>query len=303
MIAPNRAAAPAAQARQLVALPIHFIANPVFASAEAAERIGRDPLVRATLADTTAAPVPAPAHLPYHLAPLCATRLLSAEQEQALFRSMNYHRYRAAQIQKEIDPACPVPAQLHEMRAALAEAARIRDRLIQANLRLVVSIVKRFCNAQHALDEQVSEGIVSLMRAVDKFDYDRGFRFSTYATRAIRRNLFRKLVQHSRERARYEPHSEGIEDVPGLEGSPREEERRVSELQGVMVQMLRHLDEREQYIVRARFGFGKEASGRTLQELAGELGVCKERVRQLEIRAMEKLRRLADQYQLQRFDD
>ena len=63
----------------------------------------------------------------------------------------------------------------------LAAAQAIRDHIIKANMRLVISVVKKFVTPQHSFDDMLSDGIYSLMQAVDKFDFDRGFRFSTYA--------------------------------------------------------------------------------------------------------------------------
>ena len=66
-------------------------------------------------------------------------------------------------------------------------------------MRLVISIVKKFVGPQHSFDDMLSDGTMSLMHAVDKFDYDRGFRFSTYAYRAIARNAYRSIMDRHKE--------------------------------------------------------------------------------------------------------
>jgi RNA polymerase primary sigma factor len=174
---------------------------------------------------------------------------------------------------------------------------------VQANLRLVVSIAKKFSDVKNPFDELLSEGISTLMRAVEKFDYDRGFRFSTYATQAIRRTLCRMVNQAQRDRTRFV-----LTETAQLEESPADEtegmmtEQRWEELRGALGRMLNKLDPRERMIIRCRFGLDRTRQVRTLQSLAREFGVCKERVRQLEMRAMTKLRTMAEQTKLSRPD-
>jgi RNA polymerase sigma factor (sigma-70 family) len=80
-----------------------------------------------------------------------------------------------------------------EIEQCLAASREVRDRIIRANMRLVFSIVKKFVASKHPFDELLSEGVVPLMRAVGNFDYDKGFRFSTYASRAIARDVHRSI--------------------------------------------------------------------------------------------------------------
>ena len=70
-------------------------------------------------------------------------------------------------------------------------------------MRLVMSIVKKFVTPQHSFDDMLSDGICTLMQAVEKFDYDRGFRFSTYAYRSIARNAYRSVTTARKEEARF----------------------------------------------------------------------------------------------------
>jgi RNA polymerase primary sigma factor len=138
------------------------------------------------------------------------------------------------------------------------------------------------------------------LRAVENFDFDRGFRFSTYATRAIRRNLYRLLVQRQKERKRY---ASGVEDdlldLSDERNGPLLNETRWHELRSTLARMMKRLDSREREIIRARFGLGKQDEAETLQSLATRLGVCKERVRQLEKRAMTKLQAMAGEERIE----
>ncbi len=237
--------------------------------------------------------------MPAHLARMCETTLLKPEEEKALFRRMNFAKFRAEQLRRKINLNAPVPAVVNEVASLLAQAAADRNRIVRANLRLVVSIAKKFSDLRNTFDELLSEGITSLLRAVEKFDFDRGFRFSTYATQAVRRTLCRLLQQNHRDRSRFltsesTVFEEAADDAP--EGTMTES--RWHELKRALVKMLSKLDPRERAIIRRRFGLDSNDEVQTLQSLAGEMGVCKERVRQLEMRAMSKLRSMAEEIRL-----
>jgi len=290
--------------RKPPAPPITFIAHDSFHAPSLAAALEIDPLVAATLAETAPSTSQVSHQLPQHLVPLCQTPLLSFEQEQALFRSMNFHKFCAASIQDQLDLG-EDQADLDAKRDAhLQQAEEIRNHLIRANLRLVLSIAKHYTSARVPLDEQVSEGFEVLIATVDKFDFSRGFRFSTYATHALRRRLYRSLHQQSKQQARYET-TTPIDELPGTTDLSQQAERQALEVQDALHQILKHLAPRERRIVQARFGIGLDSDSKrcTLQQLARELGICKERVRQLEIRALAKLRRMAAKYQLQRFEE
>lgn len=232
--------------------------------------------------------------LPIHLGRLCETPLLTPEQEHGLFERMNYLRQQAAIHRSLLNPDRPSRHRLELIDLYLALADWHRDRIIEANLRLVFSIVKKFVNASNHFDELLSDGIVALMRGVEKFDFDRGFRFSTYATQVVRRNTYRAVVLKQQERQRF---MDGLQDMDidvteDVSGSAISE-RRWHELRSRLRNMLGDLDRREKFIIRSRFSLGSHRRVHTLQSLADRLGVSKERVRQLERRAMDKLRAMA----------
>jgi RNA polymerase primary sigma factor len=226
---------------------------------------------------------------------LCSTPLLSSSDEPELFRLMNYCRYRANAARSTLNPRRPNVRKLDEFESFNELADEIRNHIVSANVRLVVSIVKKFADQKNTFDDLFSEGILSLMRATDKFDYARGFRFSTYATCAIRRELANFAERQARQRKRF---ASGVGELmqsslePQLTESlhPAEHSRLYQQLQNFMTA----LDNREQMILLARYGFqSEEGRKRTFQNLGDELGVCKERVRQLEARALQKLRSMA----------
>jgi RNA polymerase primary sigma factor len=237
-----------------------------------------------------------PHDLPAHLARLCESKLLTAEVERTLFQRMNYLKFRANAIRAQLDPKRPNRRALEKAESFLAQASAVRDTIIRANMRLVISIVKKFVGPQHSFDDMLSDGTMSLMQAVDKFDYARGFRFSTYAYRAITRNAYRSIMDQHKANSRFASGAdESVFDVIDDRESGWISEQLWTRLRTQMAGLLDHLDRREQFIVRSRFALGAHRKVRTFQSLAEKLGISKERVRQLEQRAVEKLRKMAEE--------
>jgi RNA polymerase sigma factor (sigma-70 family) len=207
---------------------------------------------------------------------------------------MNYLKYRVNVLRSQLDPDASDGELVERAEEYLRAAHVIRDRIVRANMRLVLSIVKKFATPQYSFDELLSDGIETLMYAVDKFDFDRGFRFSTYAYCSIARCAFRQVVARQKEVGRFE----GVVEEIAAAHSEYCERQLVNEtcwneLCGTLHGMLSRLDRRERYIVRRRYAIGTKGGAETFQSIAGKLGVSKERVRQLEKRAIEKLRTMA----------
>ncbi len=237
--------------------------------------------------------------LPIHLSRLCEAPLLSQEQERTLFQRMNFLFHQADQHRSLLNPDRPSRARLELVERLVLLAEWHRDRIVEANLRLVFSIVKKFVNPNNTFDDLLSDGIVGLIRAVEKFDYDRGFRFSTYATQVVRRNSYRTVVLNQQERQKVVGGLQDMDiEISDEERSSPISEKRWHELRSRLAVMLDDLDRREKFIIRARFSLGSHRKVHTLQSLADRLGISKERVRQLERRAMDKLRTMAGEVQL-----
>ena len=186
------------------------------------------------------------------------------------------------------DEARPQPRRttdLDEIERLQEEALAVKNQIIRANLRLVVSIAKRHVGPSNNFFELVSDGNMSLIRAVEKFDFSRGNKFSTYASWAIMKNFARTIPEENYRRDRFVTgHEEMFEAAADTRADEHEYESVLKRMQEAVKGMLGHLDERERKIIISRFGLGG-ASEQTLEQLGRELGITKERVRQIESRA------------------
>ena len=234
-----------------------------------------------------------PEGVPPYLASLYDVPLLSREQEAHLFRKMNFLKHRALKLRDALDPLKASGSALDEIERKLEEALAVKNRIIRANLRLVVSIAKKHVGRSDNFFELVSDGNMSLIRAVEKFDYARGNKFSTYASWAIMKNFIRSIPIENHRRDRFVT---GHEDLFEAAADNRTDEHEYESAQRRMREavkgMLGRLDDRERRIIVSRFGLDG-AGEQTLEQLGRELGVTKERVRQLEARAQGKLRKIA----------
>ena len=234
-----------------------------------------------------------------YLASLYQTRLLTKDEEQFYFRRMNWLKFRAASERGRLDRHRATVRQMDRVDGLLTEAETVKAVLITSNLRLVVSIAKKFVDSSWTFEELVSEGNVALMRAVEKFNFALGNRFSTYATYAVQRHFFRLSQRGRRLRARFVSDdaalaSQAVEPPAAVQPSTAQ----IDSLKTLFAGFLQELEPRERRIVVARFGFDGKAP-RTFRELGAQMGVCKERIRQIQGRAMEKLKSMAAEARLE----
>ncbi len=225
--------------------------------------------------------------------------LLEKEQETILFRGMNYLKYRAASLRETLDLDAPCIGTIDRIKQKLKDAQRLRDYIIQANVRLVVSIAKGLTDRANSFDDLVSDGQLPLIRAVEIFDVDRGNRFSTYGTWAVRNFLFRSTKKRRKYRTTFlsgvESAAIGLSDYRSVQ---RSHESFHYTVQGVLNKVLDSLDEREQLILKRRFGLHQSGVPQKFREIAEDLGVSTERVRQLTIRSLKRIREAAEEQNL-----
>jgi RNA polymerase sigma factor (sigma-70 family) len=278
------------RARELRARRIEYVASPEFDEAAADERILHAAPTAALRQPLSEASRRVPAGLPPYLAGLFQIPLLTREGEQYLFRKMNYLKHRAARLVEQLDPESARPVELDAIESLLEQAGKVKSEIVQANLRLVVSIAKRHLHSGQELFEIISDGNISLMRAVDKFDYTRGFKFSTYASWAVMKNFARSIPEERRHGERYQTGWDEMLDTVGTASQEDGDNEHQSAVRGALDRMLATLDSRERSILRQRYGLDDGGEPQTLEQIGRRMGVSKERVRQLEARAMLKLR-------------
>jgi RNA polymerase primary sigma factor/RNA polymerase sigma factor len=286
------------RASRIMELPLEFITSDLFSRVRSRKTEAR---IVGPVPETqgNAKKLRMPSGLPPYLASLYEVPLLSRKQEAHLFRKMNYLKYKAARLRAKLDPAKPRRALMDQIEYLYGEAVATKNQLVRANLRLVVSIAKRHVGPSQNFFELVSDGNMSLMRAVEKFDYSRGNKFSTYASWAIMKNYARTIPDEHRLHDRFRTsQAEMFAATEDDRDDPFELEAAQTQREAKVAKMLECLDEREQKIIVRRFGL-RHGEELTLKEVGAEMGVTKERVRQIEARALSKLRKAAEEEKIE----
>ncbi len=237
-----------------------------------------------------------PSGLPPYLASLYEISLLTKEQEQHLFRKYNYLKFKASRLRDQLDVENPKAPLMDEIEQLYEQIVNTKNQIARSNLRLVVSIAKKRVTPDQNFFELVSDGNLSLLRAIEKFDYARGNKFSTYASWAIMKNFARTIPSEYRQRDRFRTsHDELFDMTQESRANPTIEETIQRDRVSKINRVLERLDERERQIIVGRFGLDHSQEPLTLKEVGAELGVTKERIRQIEARALNKLRLAAQE--------
>lgn len=273
-------------------LPLDHVSHPSFSKIRnAVSVLGPMPENAAT-----AKKARVPSDLPSYLASLYEVPLLSREQEQHLFRKLNFAKYRANRLRSTLNAEQPQAKRMDEIEQLYDTAVATKNQLVRANLRLVVSIAKRHVGPQENFFELVSDGNISLIRAAEKFDYGRGFKFSTYASWAIMKNFARSIPNEMKQRDRFRTSNDELFAATQENRADRLSEELAHENRiSAVRKILSRLDDREQKIIINRFGLDYTHEPCTLKQVGESMGVTKERVRQIESRALDKLRIAAEE--------
>jgi len=282
--------------RHILELPLEFIPNPQFSQPAAEATI----MAEMPISDVELKKTRIPASLSPYLASLYEDSLLTREQEGHLFRQFNYLKYKAAELRRQLDPAQPKQSLLDAIERLHEQAVAVKNQIVRANLRLVVSIAKRYVGHGDGFFELVSDGNVSLMRAIDKFDFARGNKISTYASWAIMRNFSRSIPSEQRYQDRFRTSQTDVfSDSVDFRSDPDALESAQTLRASQVRKILERLDDRERSIVVSRFGLEDGDKPQSLQQIGDQLGVSKERIRQIVTRAMGKLRLAAAEEHLE----
>jgi len=217
---------------------------------------------------------------------------LRSADEVRLFLRYNYARYRLASLARKPGKKSS-RTRTAEMYRWYRRAMRLRSDLTGANLALVIAMAKRTRIPDVDFSELISEGNMALLRAIEKFDVSRGYKFSTYACRVILKSFSRLASKSNTHRRRF-----GMEFDPSMEPGDYIEQKRqavqndsLSRLHEILSENRADLNKTEQRVIDQRFALTEGGKKKTLAVIGSEMGVSKERIRQIQRSALAKLRR------------
>ena len=224
-----------------------------------------------------------------------ASSTLTCTMEILLFQRFNFARLKIARIVQKHDGKSLSYDMLRLLLGWIHRALTARGQITQANMPLVLAMAKRTRLGGLDFNDLISEGNFALLRSVSKFDCSRGFKFSTYACRAILKAFSRVALKTSRYRGRFP-----TEFDPMLERSDYLERKRdnaeadcVGEIHDILVHNRASLNDMEQVVIRERFALDappENPKPKTLEQVGEIIGVTKERVRQIQNKALKKIR-------------
>lgn len=229
--------------------------------------------------------------MPPQIAVLFNNPVLTTEQEQHMFRKYNFLKYQAKKL---LDRKTHGFGVQRDTRRLLQEAVVIKKFLADSNMRLAVNVSKKFAYStqqNHNLWSIVGEANLCIMKSIPCFDFTLKFKFSTYATWGMRNNLGRAHKDECEHQNRFSSgHDLVIFDRPHEEDDSPAARDRQAFLSRVVNNMLEKLDERDREIIRM---YMLDQSQPSLDSVGQRFGITKERVRQIKVRSIKKMREMA----------
>jgi len=270
---------------------VRYVRHPSFHTADMEDRLfgeGSEPVAVPTWTDFP--------ELPEGIsAPPQKRAALAGKDEQTLFLRFNYARYRLSRLVKAQEQRSSV-ARAKEMVLWYRRVMKAKADLTRANMALVLAMAKRTRIPNVEFGELVSEGNMALLRSLEKFDVSRGFKFSTYACKSILKSFNRLATKTGRYRKHFP-----VEFDPDLERSDYDVHKHdmqraesIDTVREVLAKNRADLTEIERTIVIERFAIGRDDKRKTLSEVGRMVGLTTERVRQIQILALRKLRAVLD---------
>ncbi len=282
------------RAEQLIRTPVDYIYNPEFDD-PILEPIMLQPIPDHEEFEEKIRTMRAPKDVDPNMAYLYERPLLNKPQEAHLFRKMNFLKHKLHKLKEGLDPARVRVQDLHKVEGLTEQIKGCRDLLIECNLRLVHNSAAKHLQIGQNLDELKSDAHISLMRAVEKFDYGRGFKFSTYATWAIVKNYARSIPDENTRKQRFMTGHDELFDAKADVHTDEQELLASAEMaKNRVARLLQALDPRTREVIRMRTGIDGSAE-MTLEQIGQHFGITKERVRQINVRGMKQLREKAAQ--------
>ncbi|MCF7957498.1 MAG: sigma-70 family RNA polymerase sigma factor [Phycisphaerae bacterium] len=222
---------------------------------------------------------------------------LSSEDTMTLFLQLNYSRFKINQLRDLLLQAGKIgPKALEQMLLLYDRQLDARSQIATGNMGLVLAMAKQSSYPGIEFTDMISEGSMALLRSIDKFDYNRGFKFSTYSCRAIKKSFSRIARQYYRYRNLFSVQLENNMEPDHYQEHLREcvHHDHVDDVKSIFLENIAELTRTERKVVMLRFSLEDDTANRmTLKQVGQQLSLSKERIRQIQNKALEKIRAVA----------
>lgn len=222
---------------------------------------------------------------------------LSSEETMTLFLQLNYSRFKINRLRDQLLQTGNIkPKALEQLLRLYDRQLEARSQIATGNMGLVLAMAKQSCYPGVEFTDMISEGSMALLRSIDKFDYNRGFKFSTYSCRAIKKSFSRVARQYYRYRNLFSVQLENNMEPDNYQDLLRDclYHDHVDDVKNIFLENIAELTRTERKVVMLRFSLEDDSAKRmTLKQVGQQLSLSKERIRQIQNKALEKIRSIA----------